>query len=138
MIESSTDPAQLKQMIGMFSMGLEQTDDPERRERIERLLGLVNDRIKELEAAETETKRSGETMNAKVNDLMTECVVTTEPHVSVERVRGILEHNQIGAIPVVPARLGGPDPLGGDHLPGVILQTHCKITVKELRAQRLG
>jgi len=40
-------------------------------------------------------------MNVKVNDLMTEAVVTTEPHVSVERVRRILERNKIGAIPVV-------------------------------------
>jgi len=40
-------------------------------------------------------------MNAKVHDLMTESVVTTEPHASVERVRGILQRNQIGALPVV-------------------------------------
>lgn len=40
-------------------------------------------------------------MNAKVHELMTEAVVTTEPHVSIDRVRGILEKNKIGAIPVV-------------------------------------
>ncbi len=40
-------------------------------------------------------------MNAKVADLMTESVVTTEPHASVERVRGILQRNKVGALPVV-------------------------------------
>jgi CBS domain-containing protein len=40
-------------------------------------------------------------MNVKVNELMTNLVVTTEPHASVEHVRGILERNKIGAIPVV-------------------------------------
>ncbi len=40
-------------------------------------------------------------MNVKVSDLMTKGAVTTEPHVPVERVRGILERNKIGAIPVV-------------------------------------
>jgi len=40
-------------------------------------------------------------MNVKVHELMAESVVTTEPHVSVEHVRGILERNKIGAIPVV-------------------------------------
>lgn len=40
-------------------------------------------------------------MNVKVGDLMSPNVVTTDPHASVERVRGILERNGIGAIPVV-------------------------------------
>ena len=40
-------------------------------------------------------------MNVKVHELMAESVVTTQPHVSVEHVRGILERNRIGAIPVV-------------------------------------
>jgi len=40
-------------------------------------------------------------MNAKVADLMTESVVTTEPHASIDRVRGILQRNKIGALPVV-------------------------------------
>ena len=40
-------------------------------------------------------------MNAKVHDLMTESVVTTEPHASIERVSGILQRNKVGAIPVV-------------------------------------
>ncbi len=40
-------------------------------------------------------------MNAKVADLMTEHVVSTEPHTSVERVRGILQRNKVGALPVV-------------------------------------
>lgn len=40
-------------------------------------------------------------MNVKVHDLMTEAVVTTEPHVSIDRVRRILQRNKIGAVPVV-------------------------------------
>jgi len=40
-------------------------------------------------------------MNTKVADLMTESVVTTQPHVSVEHVQQILERNKIGAVPVV-------------------------------------
>lgn len=40
-------------------------------------------------------------MNVKVADLMSESVVTTEPHVTVDRVRRILQRNKIGAIPVL-------------------------------------
>ncbi|MGH0030567.1 MAG: CBS domain-containing protein [Myxococcota bacterium] len=40
-------------------------------------------------------------MNAKVHDLMTESVVTTEPHASVERIRRIFQRNKVGAVPVV-------------------------------------
>jgi len=40
-------------------------------------------------------------MNAKVADLMTEGVISTEPHTPIERVRGILERNKVGAVPVV-------------------------------------
>lgn len=40
-------------------------------------------------------------MNVKVNELMTESVVTTEPHHSVEHVRKILDNNSISAVPVV-------------------------------------
>lgn len=40
-------------------------------------------------------------MNVKVNELMTESVVTAEPHQSVEHVRNMLENNSISAVPVV-------------------------------------
>ncbi len=40
-------------------------------------------------------------MNVKIDDLMTKSVVTTEPHVTVAHVRGILERNKVGALPVV-------------------------------------
>lgn len=40
-------------------------------------------------------------MNVKVHDLMTEAVVTTEPHASIERVRRILQKNKVSALPVV-------------------------------------
>jgi CBS domain-containing protein len=40
-------------------------------------------------------------MNVKVHELMTESVVTTEPHVGIDRVRRILQRNKVGAVPVV-------------------------------------
>ena len=40
-------------------------------------------------------------MNVKVDDLMTESVVTAEPHHSIEHVRQMLEKNRISAVPVV-------------------------------------
>jgi len=40
-------------------------------------------------------------MNAKVSELMTEAVVTTEPHTTVDHVRKMMDRNKIGAIPVV-------------------------------------
>jgi len=48
-------------------------------------------------------------MNAKVHDLMTESVVTTEPHVSVDRVRAMLDRNKVSSIPVVDSK---GEPLG--------------------------
>jgi predicted Zn-dependent peptidase len=52
MIESVTDPDQLEQMIGMFSARMEQVEDPEQRARMEELLKLASDRVKELRAKE--------------------------------------------------------------------------------------
>lgn len=40
-------------------------------------------------------------MNAKVADLMTDSVVTTEPHASVDHIRRMLQRNKVGAVPVV-------------------------------------
>jgi len=60
-------------------------------------------------------------MNAKVADLMTESVVTTEPHASIDRVRGILQRNKVGAIPVV-------DPEG--HPVGIVSATDLVPTLK--------
>lgn len=40
-------------------------------------------------------------MNVKINELMTESVITAEPHQSVEHVRKMLQKNKIGAVPVV-------------------------------------
>jgi CBS domain-containing protein len=40
-------------------------------------------------------------MGIKVDDLMTERVVTAEPHHPVDRVRGLLERNQVSAVPIV-------------------------------------
>ncbi len=40
-------------------------------------------------------------MNAKVDDLMTTHVVTTQPHVSISHARTMMANNKIGALPVV-------------------------------------
>ena len=40
-------------------------------------------------------------MNVKVNELMSQSVVTAQPHQTVEHVRKLLEKNKFGAVPVV-------------------------------------
>ena len=67
-------------------------------------------------------------MNAKVHDLMTESVITTEPHRTIEHVRGILDRNRVGAIPVVdsdghPIGIVSATDLVGDHKPGTPIKT---------------
>jgi predicted Zn-dependent peptidase len=54
MIKSATDTSRLEQMIGMFSMGMEQVEDPEERAAMEKLLQAANERLKELKDAESE------------------------------------------------------------------------------------
>lgn len=52
MIKSIKDAAQLEQMMGMFSAQLDQVEDPERRARMEKLLKIATEHLKELKAAE--------------------------------------------------------------------------------------
>jgi predicted Zn-dependent peptidase len=52
MIESSTDPAMLEQMIGMFAGRMDQVEDPKRKAGLEKLLKLATERLEELKAAE--------------------------------------------------------------------------------------
>jgi CBS domain-containing protein len=42
-------------------------------------------------------------MGVKVHELMTESVVTTQPHATIAHVRQMMERNKVGAIPVVDA-----------------------------------
>jgi hypothetical protein len=58
MIESIEDPAQLEQMMGMFSSRLDQIEDPERKARMEKLLEIADERLKELKAAEKTKKET--------------------------------------------------------------------------------
>ncbi|MFH1143996.1 MAG: pitrilysin family protein [Candidatus Eisenbacteria bacterium] len=51
MIKSMTDAAQLEQMIGMFSARLDQIEDATERAKMERLLKVATDHLKELQAA---------------------------------------------------------------------------------------
>jgi CBS domain-containing protein len=53
-------------------------------------------------------------MSVKVEELMTQSVVTAQPHQSVEHVRGILEKNSISAVPVVDSE---------GHPVGIVSQT---------------
>jgi predicted Zn-dependent peptidase len=54
MIKSMDDAARLEQMIGMFSMRLDQVEDPDERAQMEELLKIADDHLKELKAAEAE------------------------------------------------------------------------------------
>lgn len=51
MIKSTTDADRLEKMIGMFSMQVDQIDDPDQKAQMQKLLGIANDRLKELKAA---------------------------------------------------------------------------------------
>ena len=53
-IKSMEDPAQLEQMMGMVSSQMDQVEDPERRARMEELLKLASERLKELKAADAD------------------------------------------------------------------------------------
>lgn len=48
MIKSVTDADRLEQMIGMFSMRMDQVQDPEEKAQMEKLLKIANDHLKEL------------------------------------------------------------------------------------------
>ena len=52
MIKSMTDAARLEQMIGVFSMRMDQIEDPKEKAQMEQLLKIANDHLKELKAAE--------------------------------------------------------------------------------------
>ena len=52
MIKSVKDPARLEQMIQMFSMRVDQLENPEEKAQMEKLLKIANDHLKELKAAE--------------------------------------------------------------------------------------
>jgi len=62
-------------------------------------------------------------MNAKIHELMTKSVVTTQPHVTVAHARAMLERNKIHALPVVdtdgkPVGILSSADLIGDHADG--------------------
>jgi CBS domain-containing protein len=40
-------------------------------------------------------------VNVKVEEIMSRSVVTTEPHKSIDHVRGMMEKSKVGAIPIV-------------------------------------
>jgi hypothetical protein len=50
MIKGIKDPAQLEQMIGMFSSRMDQVEDPERRAKMEELLKIADEHLKALKA----------------------------------------------------------------------------------------
>jgi len=52
MIQSSTNAERLEQMVGMFSMRLDQVEDKEERAQMERLLKVAAERLKQLKSSE--------------------------------------------------------------------------------------
>jgi predicted Zn-dependent peptidase len=52
MIKSIKDAARLEQMIGMFSMQMDQVEDPKEKAQMEKLLKIADERLKELKDAE--------------------------------------------------------------------------------------
>jgi len=52
MIKSSDDPTRLEKMVGMLSMQLNNIEDPDEREQMEKLLGIARERIEELKAGD--------------------------------------------------------------------------------------
>jgi len=52
MIKSMKDAPKLEQMIQMFSMRMDQAEDPEQKAQMEKLLKIANEHLKELKAAE--------------------------------------------------------------------------------------
>jgi CBS domain-containing protein len=40
-------------------------------------------------------------MNVKIHELMTDSVLSTEPHKTIDHVRRMMERNKVGAIPVI-------------------------------------
>ncbi len=52
MIKSVKDAARLEQMIGMFSMQMDQVEDPKERVQMEKLLKIANERLNELKVGE--------------------------------------------------------------------------------------
>jgi len=40
-------------------------------------------------------------MNVKINDLMTTRVITAQPHHTIDHLRGLMERNQVHAVPVI-------------------------------------
>jgi hypothetical protein len=54
MIKSVTDADRLEQMIGMFSMRLDQVEDADERAQMEKLLKIANDHLETLRAGEQE------------------------------------------------------------------------------------
>jgi predicted Zn-dependent peptidase len=51
MIKGATDATKLEQMIGMFSMRIDSIEDPDEKDQMQKLLGIANERLKELKAA---------------------------------------------------------------------------------------
>jgi rubrerythrin len=52
MIKGITESARLEQMIQMFSMRLDQVEDPDQKAQMEKLLKIADEHLKELKAAE--------------------------------------------------------------------------------------
>ena len=67
-------------------------------------------------------------MNVKIHELMTESVVSTEPHKSIDHVRRMMERNRVGAIPVIDSE-GRPV--------GIVADTNGKSPVSTIMTEKV-
>jgi CBS domain-containing protein len=73
-------------------------------------------------------------MNVKIHELMTDSVVSTEPHKSVDHVRRMMERNKVGAIPVVDSE---GRPVGIVSSSDIVADTNGKSPVSTIMTEKV-
>ncbi len=73
-------------------------------------------------------------MNVKIHELMTDSVVSTEPHKTIDHVRRMMERNKVGAIPVVDSE---GRPVGIVSSTDIVTGTNGKSPVSTIMTEKL-
>ena len=73
-------------------------------------------------------------MNVKIHELMTESVVSTEPHKSIDHVRRMMERNRVGAIPVIDSE---GRPVGIVSSTDIVADTNGKSPVSTIMTEKV-
>ena len=73
-------------------------------------------------------------MNVKIHELMTESVVSTEPHKTVDHVRRMMERNRVGAIPVIDSE---GRPVGIVSSSDIVADTNGKSPVSKIMTEKV-